>query len=563
MTVSQIVIYIRQFSNTNIYFLVGLCVFSSVIEMLSVASIAPFLASVSQTTGASLSFVSHLIEPISNLPQHIQIIVFGIACALLFVISGLINSFALYYINKTGYDIGHNMSKALFSKYINANYDYFFEESPANLQRKVAPEVDRIVNGVFIAFITIFQKATTVILLFSVMLLTSVKLALGLMLFGFLAYLIIYFFLSPKFKLLASKVINSNEARVRVSIEALEGIRELKINGLHELFLGRFALASKTFNSSQAVYQILSQVVKYVIEAVGLTVILVYVAFSHFFHQADFLEIIQGIAVVGLAGYRLLPALQSAYTNLTSIQYNRPSFEQINMDLNALNDKKNEKFVSDKVTLMKLSNVTYTYPGKTKPIIKNLSYTFYTGNIYAIVGPSGTGKSSLVDLVSSIISPEFGTIEFFTTGGIKCEFSPKIAYVSQTPHIFDDSILNNITLGEESSDRSRLEIAMNAAQINAKFIQKFEDGLNCKVGDKGIQLSGGDKQRIAIARALYVDADILIFDEATTGLDDWTQAQFMKELIPISKHKIILVVSHDHTVIREANYMIDFGVMVS
>ena len=524
-----------------------LCIGSSIIETISIASIVPFsnaLGGIAQP--ALISEILNYFDT-DGVSSTDQIFILGSLSAALILISAILNLITIYVINRAAHQIGHKTSVALVNRYLKTKYELFFIETKANLQRKAIPEIDRIVNGIIIAILNVIHKTTAALLLFALILNVNLTLGLIIIAFGLSIYSLIYFGLKRRLNTLSRNVIESNEGRVGLLFEALLGIRELKINKLIDYYLQKFAGQSFKFNQSQSRYLFLSQAMKHLVEALGLLIILLYISIQLTFFDILVGDLMREVAIVALAAYKIMPALQNVYVNLVSIQYNVPALNQVEEDLDTYRAENIHYDTQLSVMEVEMTDVSYKYPGTSKQVINSLCMKLKGPGMVGVFGPSGSGKSTLIDLITGLIEPSSGSIKYLAKDDLELKGKPKFAYVSQQPFIFNSSLEANICLSTDPSakDNDLFALSLQVAQINGPFIEKFSDGLKSLCGDAGIKLSGGDKQRIALARAVYMDADILILDESTSALDVATQTCVFKELKKLSEQKLVIMISHD------------------
>ncbi len=256
------------------------------------------------------------------------------------------------------------------------------------------------------------------------------------------------------------------------------------------------------------------------------------------------------LALLGVSAFRILPSMSKILQSFQQLKYSRSAIDVIYKELN--NEKLNiESFDNNKNISFKnllIEDLNFSYSNKDKPILKDLSLRITKGKIYGFIGSSGSGKSTLLDIIMQLLEPESGKIFLNDNLNFKEHknwWHKSIGYVPQNIFLNDDSIKNNIALGEEESeiDEKRLKDAINKSKLD-DFINNLEDGYNTNIGENGARLSGGQIQRIGIARALYVDPEILFLDEITSSLDIKTETQIMNDIKYLKKNKTIIIITH-------------------
>jgi len=266
-------------------------------------------------------------------------------------------------------------------------------------------------------------------------------------------------------------------------------------------------------------------------------------------------------AVFGYAGLRILPMVNGIIATTNHIRSSGPAVDELYGDyiaLAAADDRADGAHV-DFTAAIELEAVSYTYPSATEPAIANVSLAIRRGESIGIIGPTGAGKSTLVDVILGLLPPTSGriTVDGIDLSTTSAPWKRRIGYVPQTIYLIDDSLRRNIALGikDEEVDDARIHAVLAAAQLQA-FVSQLPEGLDTCVGERGVRLSGGERQRIAIARALYHDPDVLIFDEATASLDVRTEAEINRTINALRSVKTIVVIAHRLSSVKSCDRLV-------
>jgi ABC-type multidrug transport system fused ATPase/permease subunit len=355
-------------------------------------------------------------------------------------------------------------------------------------------------------------------------------------------------------------------------MEAFGGIKDIKILGKESSFLNLFSSPSKKFASNDASYESINETPKHIIEiiAIGgmLTVIIFMILAGN--NISDFIPILTAYA---LGAYRLLPQLQKIFRSITSIRYHFPTVELIDHAFRTtppgiginFADIPKLKFHSG----IKLEGIIFSYPNAEKTIIKNQNLLIKPNTSIAFVGPTGCGKTTLIDIILGLLEPNNGRIFIDDTEinnhNVK-SWQKNLGYVPQSIYLTDDTIRNNIAFGVVSEDIDDDMIVHSAkmANIHDFITNELKDGYNTIIGERGIRLSGGQRQRIGIARAIYNDPSVLILDEATSALDTLTENAIMDAINNLSHKKTIIMVAHRITTVKNCDiiYFMENGAIV-
>ncbi|HLD96065.1 MAG TPA: ABC transporter ATP-binding protein, partial [Alphaproteobacteria bacterium] len=264
-------------------------------------------------------------------------------------------------------------------------------------------------------------------------------------------------------------------------------------------------------------------------------------------------------------GFRVMPGLNRILNQLNTVKSSTPYIERVYKEyttLEAVDAYVSVKNFSFKDSL-KIQNVFYRYPNTAKDVLEDISLEIKKGSCVGIIGQTGSGKSTLVDLVLGLLKPTKGSILIDNKYPVNCqEWHKHIGYVPQSIYLIDDTIEANIVFGDNHVDEVRLNEAVKASQLG-RFIEKLPSGVKTLVGERGVRLSGGERQRIAIARALYRNPDVLIFDEATSALDNETEARLMETIHKVSQNRTVIMIAHRLTTLRDCSSIIHLenGVM--
>lgn len=261
---------------------------------------------------------------------------------------------------------------------------------------------------------------------------------------------------------------------------------------------------------------------------------------------------ITAVSVFAVAAVRLLPSINRIASSYGSIVFNMPAFDAVYHDLKEieeLNRTKNTEEVSDEVLLyrkqIEVKDLSFSYQGKEEHVLEHVNINIAKNQSVAFIGPSGAGKTTLVDLILGILPPTEGRV---LVDGVditlhQAQWRRNLGYIPQSIYLLDDTIRNNILFGQECQDDAQLWKAIEEAQLK-EFIMELEDGLDTVIGENGVCLSGGQRQRIGIARALYTNPEVLVLDEATSALDNETEAAVMDAINHLAGSKTLIIIAH-------------------
>ena len=469
--------------------------------------------------------------------------------ALLFlVIVYTIKSFFLIYLtykqNRFLSNITAFISESLFSRYLYQPYSFFLNDNVSRLSKNIQVEVN---------YFSIFLKSLIILfveggLVLSILLTLIIIEPIGAITLGLLfSILSLLFNLLTKNKLKYYGTLRQelDSKTSKIVLETFEGIKTVMVKNLSNYYSKEFNKISyqkARVNSNQLT---LSMLPRYYFELVSIFCLVGFIIFLTSLGR-DSSSLLATLSIFVAAVFRVIPSLNRIIASLQSTKFYNSSVNIIHNELNSLKNSKDE--IENKLNFNKsirIQNLDFKY--NDKYVLKNISLEIKKNETIGIIGESGSGKSTLVDLIIGIHNPSKGEV---SVDGKNILFSKnswfsKIGYVNQDVFLTDDSIKNNITLGDSYDQISEEKInkAIEQSELG-KFINGLKEGIQTKVGDKGIQLSGGQKQRLGIARALYRNPEVLIFDEATSALDLKTESRILSTIKNLQKNKTIIIVSH-------------------
>jgi len=365
--------------------------------------------------------------------------------------------------------------------------------------------------------------------------------------------------------------------RYQVMSEGFGGIKDILLLSRQNNFVQRFISLSEEFATASGENTALGQLPRYAIELLAYISVITLVLYLIVTYEGDLGVILPMLSVYALAGFKLLPAFQQIYSSFTLIKSHLAAYNAIRdellkstlLDISGTSSNYSVKTRFNKT--IKFRNITFIYPGKKEPALNSLNLEIESKQIIGLVGPSGSGKSTFTDILLGLIDPSSGQI--FIDGEIlsnnnKQNWQKNLGFVPQSIFLSDATIKENIAFGisQELIDHDKITKVIKLAHID-EFLNDLPDGINTKVGERGVQLSGGQRQRIGIARALYDDSEVLVLDEATSALDGITEKNVMKAILDFSGKKTIIIIAHrlstvkncDQIYIMDKGKVIDFG----
>lgn len=470
------------------------------------------------------------------------------------------------YIFRFSYNTQMKLSTRLLAAYMKEPYTFHLNHNIAILQRSLHEDTSRFmqvilyalelmaelaVSGVLVIYLLITSKSITIIVL------------------GLLAVFVGGFLMiSRKY----SKQLGLENQGYQGKIfqwmnQALGGIKEIKILERESYFTDEFQTYWKKYARGLRIARTISILPKYTVEAVAMTGILIAVIVKLLFGEADSVYFISQLAAFAVAGMRLMPSVGRINEHASNMLYALPSVELVYHDLTGIEGLvvEEDRERKDDWRLQKeiqVQRVSYHYPDTEEWVLEDVSFSIQKGAAVAFIGATGSGKTTMVDIILGLLTPVKGTVfaDEINVHEQPKTFHAQVGYIPQTIYLSDDTIRNNIAFGlrEEEISEEAVRAAVERAQLR-EFIESLPHGLDTIVGDRGVRLSGGQRQRIGIARALYHDPEILVLDEATSALDNETESAVMEAIEHLQGMKTMIIIAHRLTTIRNVDVIYEVG----
>jgi ABC-type multidrug transport system fused ATPase/permease subunit len=546
-------------------FLFLLILFTGFIDVLGVVSILPFIAVLSNFEIVETNNYLNKIYKLSKIFGVLSIKQFltfmGLCTFFVIVISLITRAFSQFFQTRFSYMCEYNLSKRLINNYLSQPYIWFLNKNPSDLSKNIFSEVQQLVGSTITPFIKLLSNLIIILLLllllffFDPIVSTSVILVLG------LCYVCIFYFVKKKLHNIGLERVRANQERFNMTFEAIGAIKEVKLLGLEQIFVDRFKKPAKIYAVNQTLAELISLLPRYFIEGIafGGMIILILFLITHSASEV-LLKVIPIISLYVFVGYRIIPSFQQIYIAITQLRYSSSSLDLIHKDLIKLKVI-SLKNINNKLTFkkfIKLNNISFSYPDIKRASLKNINLTIPVLSKVGIIGPTGSGKSTLVDIILGLIEPSSGNMtvdDVVISENNKISWQKNIGYVPQQIYLSDTSILSNIAFGQNinSIDYRKVERAAKLANLHEFVMNELNAGYETVVGDRGIRLSGGQRQRIGIARALYNQPQVLIFDEATNALDDQTEDTILENIRNLNFKSTVIIISHRQSTINDCD----------
>ncbi len=555
--------------------IIFLMLIGGILESLSISVVIPVMQAVIDPVKLMKNKYAAMVYERLHLTSSLQLtMILMVALIIAFVLKNLFlflqNVIQLRFV----YTNQFATSRKLMINFMERKYEYYLNADTAVIQRNITSDV----NNMYALILTILQFTSEIVVficLAAVLLMVDAKMILSITALLLVMLIIIKKVLRPIMYKAGQDNQDYYSGLFKWINEAVAGIKEIKVANKENYFITEYAKCGAGYVNAVQKYNIFNSTPRLLIETVCIAGLVAYMM-AVIAHGASVDELLPQIAVFGLAAMRLLPSANRINNYTTSISYLETFLWNVSDNLKEdINDKNMIYDVSSyakpvevtKLPLTKeirLENITYKYPNTDVLIFDNANMTIPIGEAVGVVGTSGAGKTTIIDILLGLLDLQSGSI---LADGVNVETNYKgwlknIGYIPQTIFMLDSTIRKNVAFGyaDEDIDDERVWAVLKEAQLD-EFVRGLPEGLDTSIGERGIRLSGGQRQRIGIARALFEDPELLVLDEATSALDNETEAAIMDSINILAGKKTLVIIAHRLQTIEKCNmvYRVENG----
>ena len=547
----------------QLWLLLVLMIISSLSEIISLGAVVPFLGAL---TAPEQIFDNQLMQPIIKILQISEpkglILPLTIIFIVAAIIAGLIRLFLLYILTRLSFAIGSDISINIYRRTLYQAYSVHISRNSSQVINGIITKTVSI-NQIIQSALRFISSIILIISIMGVLFAINIQAALSaFIIFGLLYYLVILY-TKTKLKINSKIIADQSTYRIKSLQEGLGGIRDVLIDGTQKFYCNIYRKADYPLRRASGSNIFIGASPRYIIEAIGMTLI-AFFAYILSQQKGGVNNAIPILGALAIGAQRLLPTLQQSYLSYSSIRGFRSSFKDVLDLLNQplpfyaeLPQPKSMPFKSE----IKLTNLSFRYQDDSPWVLKNINLTLSKGSRIGFIGLTGSGKSTLLDIIMGLLAPTSGNMHIDKTkiDNQNCrQWQAHIAHVPQNIYLSDSTIEENIAFGipKKEININHVKKAAKKAKIS-DLIEEWSEGYQTFVGERGIRLSGGQRQRIGIARALYKQANVLIFDEATSALDNETEREVMEAINDLSKEITVLIIAHRLTSLKDCDQIVE------
>lgn len=543
-------------------------IFMAGAETLGVISITPFLSVLGRPEIAHENpLLSRAYSALAFESTRDFTIALGFASIVLVLASSALKTVTLHLVNRFVHLLRHSLSSRLLSRYLAQPYEFFLDRNPSILSKNVLSEVDQLLFDLvqplsqLVAQGFVVVAMTLLVFLYDPLMAACIVGTLGLL------YGLIYGLVRKRLGMIGQERREANGQRYKACNEVFGGIKDVKVTRSATAYQQAFDRASYLLSRHSATSETLNQSPLYIVESVGYSGLIV-IALILLLRSNDIGQVLPALGLYGFAAYRMLPAAQIMYRGFAKLKFATAALDAIYDDFQLAGEYQVQSFdtlpFEREITL---KDVSYAYPSAPdKQVLKKFNLTIPVQSSIGIVGKSGAGKSTLMDILLGLLEPVDGAVFIdgvAITRANRSAWQKNIGYVPQSIYLSDASVQENIAFGisRENVDIHAVERAARSAQIHDFIENELPQGYQTMVGNRGVLLSGGQCQRIGIARALYHDPGVLFFDEATSALDSETEKAINQAINELIGSKTVIVISHRAESLQNCEQLINISEM--
>lgn len=549
----------------NVLLLLFMMIIGAVFEMTTVTLVIPL---VSVIMNADMIQTNHYLHFFYELFQMKSVNQFLVLLVLALILAYVVKNvfIMLMYVVQANFVTKNQfkLSKQMLENFMNRPYEYYLNASTGDIIRIVQWDVGNVfmlLNNLlsFLSELFIFVALVCCLLVVDWTMTLGIAALLGVALitskFVFKRHLVKAGEKTQKYSSIMNKWL----------LQSIEGIKEIKILHKESKFIHQYEMSGKKNAKAQKQNSILSQAPRLMIETVSMGGMLGIIALL-LASGREIETMLPQIAAFAMAAVRLMPSANRMNTYLNAIAFLEPSLKTVCENFDYIPERTATTSIGQsgeikKASLSKeilLENIQYAYPNTEKNLFEDANMKIPAGKSVAVIGPSGAGKTTIIDILLGLLEPQKGVISFDGID-VKSDYYgwlSKIGYIPQSIFMLDDTIKGNIAFGLDEKDVSEERVwqVLEDAQL-ADHIRSLPEGINTEIGEKGVRLSGGQRQRLGIARALYHNPDILVFDEATSALDNETEAAIMDSINRFQGEKTMVIIAHRLGTIKDCDYI--------
>lgn len=551
-----------------------LFIMNSFLDLIGIGLIGPYIALVINPNLVKTGFLNSLLTSLNLHHDHVPLVmILGLGLIVVFLIKVFVGTGIHYLITYYGLQLDLRLRSFLMQAYQNLPYSEYLTRNSSEYLNVIINLTPRFAFGVFTVLLKFCSEAIVALFILSFLAVThGTALALLIGLFGGIIFCYDRLF-RKKIRNHGKRQYELGSEMVKAIHEGVEGLKEIRILGKEKYFHNAVYKRVKEAAKYTLGYSVITVVPGFLLE-LGLIVFIVIIISVTLFLGKNSQALFPILGTFGVAALRLRPIFLSASTGLSQLRFNRDAISALYKDIRQLElfEQMTKPQIQKPVTTesfrsLILEDVNFSYQNTNQQALQKISIEVHAGESIGLIGPSGAGKTTLMDVLLGLLFPQEGQIRY--NGKLLnesyAEWHSQIAYLPQQIFLIDNTLKRNVALGiaDEEIDNEKLHQALQRAQLK-EVVDQLPQGVDTFLGERGIRLSGGQRQRVALARAFYHERNILVMDEATSAIDNETELEIVSEIRKLKGKKTVIVIAHRLTTVQHCDriYRLNQGQIV-
>ena len=535
--------------------------FVALVETFGVVLIIPFIEIASNPEIINSNYQLNLINDFFQFSNTNNFILFlGISYFFYLIFSQAFKAVIMYFQLRYTFSLEASISKRLLESYLRQTYSWFLDKHSGDMGKGILSEVAETIHYSLNPLLAMISQLFLTIQLIVLIVLVNPIVALITLLFLLVLNLVIFNKVKNWIKLIGINKVKHNQRRYKTVVEAFGAIKEIKLSGIEKSYSNKFSSAASDFSTANSNVQIVSILPKYLLEALSFGFLILFILYNLNLGN-NLTEVLPILSMFAFAALRLIPAFQQIFSSLNKINFSTKGLDDI---LYRLNENKNleiSKKTNDSLQIknkIEINDLNFIYPNSNRMALNKINLSILAGKKIGVVGSTGSGKTTLIDILLGLLKPTDGEISLdgneISKLGLR-KWQNSIGYVPQNIFLSDKTIAENIAFGLslEELDIERVKKVCEIASLNNFITEELDQSYFTEVGERGVRLSGGQRQRIGIARALYHNPSLLVLDEATSALDNLTEKIIIESIANHSKNITTIVIAHRLNTIKNCD----------
>lgn len=544
-----------------------LIVLGSFLELLGVYAIMPFIEAILEPDKLMENiFISRFVAFLGIETTKGTLVLTGILIIVLYIIKNLFMIFSGFVQCGFSTTVQKELSIKMLASYMRHPYMYFLNVNSSVILRSCTSDVTGVYNIINNA-VTIITETLNMIIIGVFLIYTDVFISIGVLVLMIITLAGFIFGLKPIIKRYGEKNVYAQTLMNKTILQAVHGLKEIFVMQRKKEFVAEYEHASEIYRKVRRNYDFINMCPDRIVEGICISGIIGVVCIRLSMGM-DMLAFVPKLGIFAMAAFKLFPSIGKIVNRINMVIFSRPLLHNCYENVAEAErysklvqeySKEHEKRPDDNskkefCSKLEVKHVQWQYPGQANPTLLDANMVIYKGESVAFIGESGAGKTTLSDCILGLLKPQSGSIEMdgIDVYTMPVQWGEIVGYVPQAVFLTDDTVRNNIAFGLEVKDDAKIWSALDRAQLK-RFVESLPEGLDTLVGERGIKFSGGQKQRLAIARALYNKPEILILDEATAALDNDTEAAVMESIDALQGQVTMIIVAHRLSTIRNCD----------